>query len=386
MRDNQMKYLVMFGAFAISAWLIYSVTGGTGFAAGPQSVCGNGICELGESYGNCPMDCKQGQTPAPAAAVCGDGVCGATESSSTCPADCTIQAGLTCPSDATTSFEVNVRDVLNETGYNRLAVTVKKIGPNGLLIDEDTSSSSSSTIMKVPCEKSTYRLIAYDDDNSGIDIYPVELSVNAYTVQNGALAGGRIPVTLNAMQQGTIAVAVYDSSGGGSTDKNITFAQGETNPYTRIMVRQTEDDKAAMNIMCMMNYTTSKFKKIEWNGYSPAGLTVQNAIVPQVYSGNGGYAKAWNLMLNGQPLTLDADSRTAAPDRVYYDLNIYSYADVDPGQHNVTFRCIDRMKYWEADGVTWANGGQPAAEDDSGTNLGIQQANELVDEGIMFYE
>jgi hypothetical protein len=278
---------------------------------------------------------------------------------------------------------VNVRDVLNETAYNRLAATVKKIGPNGLLIDEDTSSTSASTIMKVPCEKSTYKLIAYDDDNSGIDIYPIEMSVNAYTVQNGALAGGRIPVTLNAKQQGTIEVTLYDSTGT-ATDKNVSFSQGETNPYTRIMIRQTEDDKAAESIMCMMNYTTSKFKKIEWQGYSPAGLTTSNGAVPQVYSGDGGYEKAWNLMLNGQPLTLDADSRTAEPDRVYYDINIYSYAAVDPGQHNTTIRCIDRMKYWEADGVTWANGGVPAAEDSENTNLGIQQANENQD--TIFYE
>jgi len=380
MRDNSVKYLV-FGIVGVAtiALLYTMVTPGGLFAAGPAAQCGNTVCESGESNVNCPLDCQPGQTPVVPSEVCGNGVCGTTESPTSCPADCTVQAGLTCPSDATTSFEVNVRDVLNETAYNRLAASVKKIGPDGLLIDTDTSSSSASTIMKVPCEKATYKLIAYDDDNSGIDIYPVEMQVNAYTVQNGALAGGRIPVTLNAKQQGNVTVTLWDSTGT-QADKDIVFTTGSTNVDGKLMVREGEDDKAAANIMCLMNFTTSKFKKIEWTGDSPTGLTTQITTVPQVYSGEGGFEKAWNLFLNGKPLTLDGDSRTADPDRAYYVLNIYSYASTDPGStHNVTIRCLDRMQYWEADGVTWALGGQPAAEDSSATNLGIQEAGEGLD-------
>ena len=45
-------------------------------------VCGNGICEGGESTASCPGDCP------PAGPVCGNGVCESGESSATCPGDC----------------------------------------------------------------------------------------------------------------------------------------------------------------------------------------------------------------------------------------------------------------------------------------------------------
>ncbi|KNC80739.1 hypothetical protein, variant [Sphaeroforma arctica JP610] len=55
-----------------------------------NSVCGNGICEVGSDLGyhnfyetpyNCPIDC-------PLLDVCGNGVCGSTESCFRCPLDC----------------------------------------------------------------------------------------------------------------------------------------------------------------------------------------------------------------------------------------------------------------------------------------------------------
>ncbi len=45
--------------------------------------CGNGLCEVGESYESCPGDCNQtgGQ-------LCGNGVCESGETASNCPVDC----------------------------------------------------------------------------------------------------------------------------------------------------------------------------------------------------------------------------------------------------------------------------------------------------------
>lgn len=50
---------------------------------GPQS-CGNGSCQKGENFSNCPNDCV---------ASCGNGFCDAKETSLSCPADCVASCG-----------------------------------------------------------------------------------------------------------------------------------------------------------------------------------------------------------------------------------------------------------------------------------------------------
>ncbi len=53
---------------------------------GPSSLsCGNGICEPGESYINCPLDCYGNES-----FVCGNGICEPGESYDNCPIDCPI--------------------------------------------------------------------------------------------------------------------------------------------------------------------------------------------------------------------------------------------------------------------------------------------------------
>ncbi len=47
-----------------------------------RPICGNAVCELGESKTNCPKDCRLN-------IPCGDGVCNkATENCMNCPPDC----------------------------------------------------------------------------------------------------------------------------------------------------------------------------------------------------------------------------------------------------------------------------------------------------------
>jgi hypothetical protein len=83
------------------------INGNTFPDCGPlPPVCGNSVCEAGETNANCPADCP------PAGPVCGNGTCEAGETNASCPADCppagpvcgngTCEAGETnasCPAD-----------------------------------------------------------------------------------------------------------------------------------------------------------------------------------------------------------------------------------------------------------------------------------------------
>jgi hypothetical protein len=64
-----------------------TVTGVTGNAelqiSREADVCGDGVCEAGETCGSCPTDCGACVPPS-----CGDGVCDAGEDCNNCPADC----------------------------------------------------------------------------------------------------------------------------------------------------------------------------------------------------------------------------------------------------------------------------------------------------------
>lgn len=66
---------------------------------GGGAVCGNGVCESGESSIGCPADCKQ-------SAVCGNGKCETGETATNCASDCktgTVCGNGVCESGETTS-------------------------------------------------------------------------------------------------------------------------------------------------------------------------------------------------------------------------------------------------------------------------------------------
>jgi hypothetical protein len=72
-----------------------------------KAVCGNGICEVGESCSNCPQDCKcpngyqcQEGICLPTS-VCGNGYCEKGETPENCPEDCKITTTTTLPTGIT---------------------------------------------------------------------------------------------------------------------------------------------------------------------------------------------------------------------------------------------------------------------------------------------
>ncbi|HZH77876.1 MAG TPA: hypothetical protein VEY88_17750 [Archangium sp.] len=67
---------------------------GTGGGSG-DPWCGDGICNGTEMYSTCSVDCPY--TPQPT--ICGDGTCQSSESSYNCPADC--GSGGTCRTTGT---------------------------------------------------------------------------------------------------------------------------------------------------------------------------------------------------------------------------------------------------------------------------------------------
>ena len=84
----------------------------------PTPVCGNSICETGESTSSCPADCKT-------TGSCGNGKCDSGETPSSCPSDCKTTgtgvcgdgkcgSGESCPMDCNSKFSQSMQCAMAE--------------------------------------------------------------------------------------------------------------------------------------------------------------------------------------------------------------------------------------------------------------------------------
>ena len=127
---------------------------GGGGSGGSGTVCGNGICELGENTINCPQDCITNTT-------CGNGVCDIGENIDNCPQDCGLK-GM-----SHFSIESNLKEATlarNESKTYLLWITNN--------IDKETTASISITgdiSPYVTLEKESLTLSARSIESIGIE-------------------------------------------------------------------------------------------------------------------------------------------------------------------------------------------------------------------------
>jgi hypothetical protein len=107
-----------------------------GGCAAPGPVCGDAVCEEGETCDSCEADCGVCET-------CGDDLCNADEDCASCPGDCGGCVAKAEPGDVIiTEVMVNPASVSDADGeyielYNMTAIDLDL---SGLLIDDNTSS------------------------------------------------------------------------------------------------------------------------------------------------------------------------------------------------------------------------------------------------------
>jgi hypothetical protein len=192
MTSSSLRYFVIAitaGSSEISLWpsILFNpvavVTGSTEYAP----VCGDSICDSakGESEANCWSDCH--------VVVCGDGLCETGETSGSCPTDCAILVSFQQPAQYG-----------NFSRGDIISIKVKLSNPKGIDIQDATVSSR----INFPSELT----LVLHDDGAHADAFP-----------DDAIYGGQISVP-STTPPGNYTLSITASKWGNQTTSTINIS------------------------------------------------------------------------------------------------------------------------------------------------------------------
>jgi hypothetical protein len=258
---------------------------------------------------------------------------------------------IQCPGTLETKLRMKVWDQLTEDAFDQVAVDYKVFDyyTGRYLSVAGTTNDTEITTEYVPCGKNL--LVKYtDDDNTGSDIYPVTEHLFAQGAQVNSEAQAKV--------QGTIGVTIWDTTGTESDDA-ITMGTGQTYTQLKVKVQETEDGKAAQDIVLLFDYNTSQIRSI-----SVVGATK----LPGVPVCFNTYEAAFDTGVS-------LDSYGIAT----FDVVVKAMEGVDPDT-TVTVKAVDKCGYYQTvDKQTFV---EPVAGtviglcNDNNENVGIQTGNE----------
>lgn len=290
---------------------------------------------------------------------------------------------LVCPEEYA-SFNVMVEDSLDEEAKPQTLLsqqTVRIVSSAGQELSKANSSSTGATEMKVPCKMDNVQFLTTGDTIYESD--EVIVGGNLYkgaTVPTYYLKDGRTPIAYNlepalvkAKKMGNISVIMWNADPTVTTKtQNITLgANDDSKDYIRFKVSENDDDEAGQGIVLLVDYPLTNVKKLELEGVTSGLTLVKDASAAMNNFSN--YEQAWRVYLNGKPLVLDRDTRTAEPSDAEGLLRVTTSSSDPTAGAQITIQPVDSMRYLQASGtqVGWASGGAYATQDSDSQDIGL---------------
>lgn len=301
---------------------------------------------------------------------------------------------LICPEEYA-SFNVMTENSLDEEAKPQtlLAETVRIVSSSGQELVKANTTTTAATEMKVPCKMDNVQFLT-----TGDDIYESDEVIIGGVAYKGATAptyflkDGRTPIAYNlepalvkVKKMGNVSITMWNADPTVTTKtQNISIgANTDSKDYIRFKISENDDDEAVQGIVLLVDYPIANVKKMEAEGVTGGLTLVKDASAAM--NNFSDYEQSWRVYLNGKPLVLDRDTRTADPSDVEGMLRLTTSA-TDPSSGQITIQPVDSMRFLAASGtqVGWAHGGQMMTQDDDMLDLGLTVGNQC--NGTMWLE